>query len=178
MTRLTTTQPSNLNQFNAVSFEVNISRIPHVEFFCQRISIPSVVLGEAFQPMPFMNLPVEGDTLTFEPLNLSFILDEDLKNYQEIYNWMTALGFPREYGQFASLKESSLDAGEYDSMFSDMTIMLLTNKSNPNYEISFTDAFPTSLSGVQLDVTQQALDPIVVDVTFNFKGMFNIKKVN
>ena len=106
------------------------------------------------------------------------ILDEDLKNYQEIYNWMTALGFPREYGQFASLKESSLDAGEYDSMFSDMTIMLLTNKSNPNYEISFTDAFPTSLSGVQLDVTQQALDPIVVDVTFNFKGMFNIKKVN
>lgn len=177
MTRLTTTQPSNLNQFNAVSFEVNIARLPNVEFFCQRISIPSVVLGEAFQPMPFMNLPVEGDTLTFEPLNLSFILDEDLKNYQEVYNWLTALGFPREYSQFASLKDASA-ASEYNSMFSDMSIILLTNKSNPNYEISFTDTFPTSLSGIQLDTTQMSLDPIVVDVTFNFKGMFNIKKIS
>jgi len=176
MTTLSKSQPSNLNQFNAVSFEVNIARLPHVEFFCQRIGIPSVVLGEAFQPMPFMNLPVEGDTLTFEPLNLSFILDEDLKNYQEIYNWMTALGFPREYGQFKTLKDAS-QSSEYDSMFSDMSIMLLTNKSNPNYEVTFTDVFPTSLSGVQLDVTQMALDPIVVDATFNFKGMFNIKKV-
>jgi hypothetical protein len=176
MSKITTTQPSNLNQFNAVSFEVSISRLPNVEFFCQRIAIPSVVLGEAFQPMPFMNLPVEGDTLTFEPLNLSFILDEDMQNYLEVYNWMTALGFPREYGQFATLKEAS-EASEYSSMFSDMTIMLLTNKSNPNYQVNFTDAFPTSLSSIQLDTTQAGLDPIIVDVTFNFKGMFDIVKV-
>ncbi len=176
MSKITDSQPSNLNQFNAVSFEVNISRLPHVDFFCQRIAFPSVVLGEAFQPMPFMNLPVEGDTLTFEPLNLSFILDEDLKNYQEVYNWMTALGFPREYSQFKTLKDNS-EVSEYSSMFSDMDIILLTNKSNPNYKITFTDAFPTSLSSVQLDTTQAGLDPIIVDVTFNFKGMFNVTKI-
>ena len=176
MSKITDSQPSNLNQFNAVSFEVNIARLPKVEFFCQRIAIPSVVLGEAFQPMPFMNLPVEGDTLTFEPLNLSFILDEDLQNYQEIYNWMTSLGFPRDYDQFKTLKPAE-EASEYSSMFSDMDIMMLTNKSNPNYRITFTDAFPTSLSSIQLDTTQVALDPVIVDVTFNFKGMFNIVKL-
>ena len=76
MSKLTTTQPSNINQLNIVSFEVNFSRLPNVEYFCQRVNIPAVILGEAFQPMPFMNLPVEGDTLSFESMNLSFILDQ------------------------------------------------------------------------------------------------------
>ena len=176
MSKLTTTQPSNINQLNIVSFEVNFSRLPNVEYFCQRVNIPAVILGEAFQPMPFMNLPVEGDTLSFESMNLSFILDEDMQNYTEIYSWLTALGFPRDYEQFKTLKPAS-EASEYASMFSDMDIMLQTNKSNPNYKITFNDVFPTSLSSVQFDTSVSALEPIVVDATFNFKGMFNISKL-
>ena len=176
MSKLTTTQPSNINQLNIVSFEVNFSRLPNVEYFCQRVNIPAVILGEAFQPMPFMNLPVEGDTLSFEAMNLSFILDEDMQNYMEIYSWLTALGFPRDYEQFKTLKPAS-EASEYASMFSDMDIMLQTNKSNPNYKVTFNDVFPTSLSSVQFDTSVSALEPIVVDATFNFKGMFNINKL-
>ena len=175
MTKLTTTQPSNINQLNIVSFEVNFSRLPHVEYFCQRVNIPAVILGEAFQPMPFMNLPVEGDTLSFESMNISFILDEDMQNYTEIYSWLTALGFPRDYEQFKTLKPES-EASLYSSMFSDVNIILHTNKSNPNYKVTFNDCFPTSLSSVQFDTSVSALEPIIVDATFNFKGMFNIEK--
>ena len=175
MSKLTTTQPSNINQLNIVSFEVNFSRLPNVEYFCQRVNIPAVILGEAFQPMPFMNLPVEGDTLSFEAMNLSFIVDEDLQNYTEIYSWLTALGFPRAYEQFKTLKPAS-EASQYLSMFSDVNIILNTNKSNPNYKITFNDVFPTSLSSVQFDTSVSALEPIIVDATFNFKGMFHIEK--
>ena len=176
MTNLSQTQPTNLNQLNIVSFEVNFARLPNVQYFCQRVNIPAVILGDTFQPMPFMNLPVEGDTLSFESMNLSFILDEDMQNYMEIYSWLTALGFPRDYEQFKTLKPAS-EASEYASMFSDMDIMLQTNKSNPNYKITFNDVFPTSLSSVQFDTSVSALEPIVVDATFNFKGMFNINKL-
>jgi len=176
MSRLIDTQPTNINQLNVVSFEINFSRLPGVEYFCQRVGIPAVILGEAFQPMPFMNMPVEGDTLSFESVNLSFIVDEDLKNYQEVYTWMTALGFPREYDQFKTLKDAS-EASEYASMFSDMNVFVQTNKSNPNYQFTFNDVYPTSLSAMQFDTTVSALDPIVVDATFNFKGMFNIAKI-
>tara|TARA_B100000929_G_scaffold118611_1_gene93994 strand:+ start:1132 stop:1665 length:534 start_codon:yes stop_codon:yes gene_type:complete len=176
MTKLTTTQPSNINQLNIVSFEVNFSRLPNVEYFCQRVNIPAVILGDTFQPMPFMNLPVEGDTLSFEAMNISFILDEDMQNYLEIYSWLTALGFPRDYEQFKTLKPAS-EVSEYESMFSDMDIMLQTNKSNPNYKVTFNDVFPTSLSSVQFDTSVSALEPIIVDATFNFKGMFNISKL-
>jgi len=134
MTKLTQTQPVNLNQLNIVSFEVNFARLPNVQYFCQRVNIPAVILGDAFQPMPFMNLPVEGDTLSFEAMNISFILDEDMQNYTEIYSWLTALGFPRDYEQFKTLKPES-EASQYFSMFSDVNIILNTNKSNPNYKI-------------------------------------------
>ena len=147
MSAITESQPTNLNQLNVVSFDVTFSRQPAVQYFCQRISLPTVVLGETNEPSPFMNLPLEGDTLTFEAMSLSFIVDEDLQNYREVYNWLTALGFPREYGQFAALREPSA-ASKTLSKYSDLTIVLHTNKLNPNYRIRFTDCFPTSSSSI------------------------------
>ena len=176
MSKLTESQPTNLNQLNVVSFDVSFSRQPTVQYFCQRISLPSVTLGETNEPSPFMNLPLEGDTLTYEALTLSFIVDEDLTNYTEVYNWLTALGFPRDYGQFAALKEPE-SASKTLSKYSDLTIVLHTNKSNPNYRIRFTDCFPTSLSSIGFDATPTGMDPIVVDATFNFRGMFDIEKI-
>jgi hypothetical protein len=176
MSKLTDTQPTNLNQLNVVSFDVSFSRLPSVQYFCQRISLPTIVLGETNEPSPFINLPLEGDTLTFEALSLSFIVDEDLQNYISVYNWLTALGFPRDYKQFAILEEPS-SASKTLSKYSDLTIVLHTNKSNPNYRIRFTDCFPTSLSSIGFDATPTGMDPIVVDATFNFRGMFDIEKI-
>ena len=65
MSKLTDSQPTNLNQLNVVSFDVSFSRLPAVQYFCQRISLPTVVLGETNEPTPFLNLPIEVDTLTF-----------------------------------------------------------------------------------------------------------------
>jgi len=176
MSALTESQPTNLNQLNVVSFDISFSRLPSVQYFCQRISLPTIVLGETNEPSPFMNLPLEGDTLTFEALSLSFIVDEDLQNYIEIYNWLTALGFPRDYSQFAILQEPSA-ASKTLSKYSDLSLVVHTNKSNPNYKIKFTDVFPTSISSIQFDATPTGMDPIVVDATFNFRGMFDITKI-
>ena len=176
MSKLSDSQPTNLNQLNVVSFDVSFSRMTAVQYFCQRISLPTVVLGETNEPSPFMNLPLEGDTLTFEALSLSFIVDEDLQNYIEIYNWLTALGFPRDYSQFAILQEPSA-ASKTLSKYSDLSLVVHTNKSNPNYKIKFTDVFPTSISSIQFDATPTGMDPIVVDATFNFRGMFDITKI-
>ena len=176
MSKLSDSQPTNLNQLNVVSFDVSFSRMTTVQYFCQRVSLPTVVLGETNEPSPFLNLPLEGDTLTFEALSLSFIVDEDLQNYIEIYNWLTALGFPRDYSQFAILQEPSA-ASKTLSKYSDLSLVVHTNKSNPNYKIKFTDVFPTSISSIQFDATPTGMDPIVVDATFNFRGMFDITKI-
>jgi hypothetical protein len=177
MSKLTDTQPSNLNQLNVVGFEVNIARLPNVAFFCQRVNIPGVILGETVEASPFLNNPLEGDTLTFESLTIGFILDEDMQNYIEIYNWLSALGFPKSYDQFSTLKRAEKFGGSTDSLYSDINIMLLTNKSNPNYKVSFQDIFPTSLSSLNFDAGATTIEPIIVDATFNFRGQFEIEKI-
>ena len=177
MSKLTDTQPANINHLNVVGFEVNIARLPNVEFFCQRVNVPGVILGETVEASPFMNTPLEGDTLTFESLTIGFILDEDMQNYIEIYNWLSALGFPKSYDQFSALKRAEKFPSETDSLYSDINIMLLTNKNNPNYQVTFHDIFPTSLGSLNFDAAATTIEPIVVDATFNFRGQFEISKI-
>jgi hypothetical protein len=161
--------PTEVNQLNVVSFETNFLRTPNVNFFCQTVNIPSVALGEAFLPTHFSSVPIEGDRLTFENLSIGFYVNEDLSNYMEIYNWLIAIGFPDEFPQFN-------DSGDL-SFKSDMNVMIQTNKSNSNYNVTFKDAFPTSLGAIPLDATATDLQPIVVDATFKYTGSFTIAKV-
>ena len=169
--------PKELNQLNVVSFETNFLRTPNVNFFCQQVGIPSVALGEAFLPTHFTPVPVEGDRLTFENLTIGFYVNEDLSNYMEIYNWLLAIGFPDEFPQFNLNGDAISSASSYSTMKSDMNVIITTNKSNPNYNITFKDAFPTSIGNIPLDATATDLQPIVVDATFKYTGSFTIEKI-
>lgn len=161
-------QPVNLNQLNVVSFETNFLRIPDVSYFCQRVNIPGITLSNTIQSTPFANIPIEGDVLEFEDLSLSFIIDEDMKNYLEIFNWLHSLGFPEKYTQYNN---------ESLAIKSDMNIIIHTNKSNPNYSIGFKDVFPISLGTIAFDTNATTLDPIVVDVVFKYTGTFTVTKL-
>ena len=161
-------QPTNLNQLNVVSFETNFLRMPGVSYFCQRVNIPGITLSNTNLSTPFANIPIEGDVLEFEDLTIGFIVDEDMQNYLELYNWLQSLGFPDKYSQYDN---------EDSSIKSDMNILLHTNKSNPNYSIVFKDVFPVSLGTIAFDTNATALDPIVIDAGFKYSGAFTVSKL-
>ena len=169
-------KPNELNQLNVVSFQTNFTRLPNVNFFCQKVNIPSVSIGLAQQMTPFSDLPVEGDKLVFDQMTMTFYVNEDLSNYMEIYNWLISMGFPDNHGQF-DLKDSVVNVGSGQTIRSDMNIVLETNKSNPNYNVVFKDAFPVTLGSVELDAAATSLEPIVVDATFAYLGSFSIEKI-
>ena len=86
------------------------------------------------------------------------------------------MGFPDNHGQF-DLKDSVVNLGSGQTIRSDMNIVLETNKSNPNYNVVFKDAFPVTLGSVELDAAATSLEPIVVDATFAYLGSFSIEKI-
>ena len=161
-------QPTNMNQLNVVSFETNFLRMPNINYFCQRVNIPGISLANTIQSTPFANIPIEGDVLEFEDLSLSFIVDEDLQNYLEMYNWLIALGFPERYAQYDN---------QTSDIKSDVNIIIHTNKSNPNYSIVFKDVFPVSLGVVNFDTNNTDLEPIIVDASFKYTGIFDVSKL-
>ena len=161
-------QPTNLNQLNVVSFETNFLRMPSVSYFCQRVNIPGITLSNTIQSTPFANIPIEGDILEFEDLTIGFIVDEDMQNYLELYNWLQSLGFPEGYSQYDN---------ETSAIKSDVNILIQTNKSNPNYNIVFKDVFPVSLGAIAFDTNDTTLDPIVIDAGFKYSGAFTVNKL-
>ena len=164
-----TNQPTNINQLNVVSFATNFLRMPGVNYFCQRVNIPGISLANTIQSTPFANIPIEGDVLEFEDLSLAFVVDEDMQNYLELYNWLHALGFPERYAQYDN------QAGK--DIKSDVNIIIHTNKSNPNYSIVFKDVFPVSLGVLNFDTNNTDLEPIIVDATFKYTGTFDVSKL-
>ena len=162
-------QPTNISQLNIISFETNFLRMPNVNYFCQRVNIPGISLANTIQATPFSNIPIEGDVLEYEDLSIAFIVDEDMQNYLELYNWLHSLGFPDRYAQYDN------QAGQ--SIKSDVNILIQTNKSNPNYSIVFKDVFPVSLGTITFDTNATALDPVVIDATFKYTGAFTVSKL-
>lgn len=164
-----TNQPENLNRFYSTSWELKIGKLPHVSFFCQRVSLPNLILGgPVFSPSRFMDTAIEGDKLTSDLLNLSVMLDEDFKNYKEIYDWMIGLGFPESHDQFTNLRETGTK--------SDIQVFGLDNNHNPNVVITFKDANPVTLGTLDFDSASDN-QPLIYEVGFQFTGTYTIEKL-
>ena len=182
-------QPTKLDYASPTQFKFGIIKLPKVEYFCTAANIPGITLGTANQPTPLKDIPIPGDKLDYDTLNISFLVDENLENYREIHGWMTGLGFPKDTSQFRALQGASADryptttgtginrelgkvskaVQDDGGLYSDATLFVLTSKNNANIEIRFRDIYPISLSG--LDYNQQAadVDYLTASVTFQYK---------
>ena len=179
-------QPTKLDHLSPTQFRFVINQLPKVEFFNISANIPAINLGEAVFPTPYKEIPVMGDTLTYDNLTISFIVDEFLENYITVHDWLTGIGFPKNRAQFSEFRGSTSatptttqgSSGAIGavstptssrSMFSDLTLTVLSNKNNPIVEVRFADAYPVSLSS--LDFNQQAADAefLTASVDFSYK---------
>jgi hypothetical protein len=182
-------QPTKLDYADPTKFKFNIIKLPKVEYFCTAVNLPGITLADNYtQPTPFRDIPLPGEKLEYEKLAMTFLVDENLENYQEIHGWLRGLGFPGGYAEFKTLLDAGVDrfptsknsvlgdagrskfaAPNQGGLFSDATLTILTSKNNAVVEVRFSDVFPISLSGLQY--TQQANDTdyLTATVTFNYK---------
>jgi hypothetical protein len=158
-------EPTNKNFLSPLGFTFGVKKLPHVNFFVTRTSIPGFSLGVAEYPNPFVVLPIPGDKIDFGELQVTFKVDEDMKNYLEIFNWIMGMGFPDRYEQYASIKRMGKGSGL--GIYSDATLTVLTSAMNPNIEFSFRNVFPFSLT--EIDFSTQSADVEYVEATASFR---------
>ena len=100
-------QPDKLDYSSPTQFRFILNQIPKVQFFVQTANIPGISLGEAVIPTPYKDIPYVGDKVTYESLNVQFLVDEHLENYIEMHNWMIGLGFPKTRQQFTNFRSTT-----------------------------------------------------------------------
>ena len=165
-------QIENRNFLSPTGFRFVLRRSPKVAFFCNQVNIPAMTLGVTEQATYLKNIPVPGDRIEFGDLTLRFLVDEDLKNYMEIQNWIRGLGYPDSLAEFDRLdKEGEIFgryAGDQDKIYSDGTLSVLTNSLVPQFQIFFKDLFPYDLSTLTFDATQTDQEYFTADVSFKY----------
>jgi len=165
--------PTNLNYLSPLNFTFLIKKTPHVNFFVQSVNIPRISLREVEVPNQFVEVPYPGEHLTYTDLEVSFKVDEQLKNYLEIHNWIRALGKPTDFKEYAEIQNKPLPTG--DGIYSDITVSILSNIKTINYDVTFIDAFPTDLSGLSFKTTDTDVNYLEATATFKY-SYYNIAK--
>ena len=164
---------TNRNFLSPVGFKFALKRSPAVAFFCNEANIPSMDLGVAEQPTYLKNIPTPGDKIQFGDLNLRFLVDEDLKNYMEIQNWIRGLGFPQSLKEFADLENEAEMASNFGNnaghdIYSDGTLQILSSNLVPKFQVVFSDLFPYSLSTVTFDATDTDIEYFTAEGSFKY----------
>tara|TARA_B110000503_G_C6908808_1_gene313805 strand:+ start:42 stop:641 length:600 start_codon:yes stop_codon:yes gene_type:complete len=178
--------PSKFDYASPIQFRFKMTKLPTVEFFIQTANIPGISLGDTTLPTPLKDISMPGDKLTYQSLDVSFLVDENLNNYKEIHDWMTGIGFPQDHKQFADVLATGSDrfSGSTAStaavgsgkpaplseggIYSDATLIVLNNKNIAKTEIRFQNVYPTSLGSLSYDIRASDVDYLTVNASFNY----------
>ena len=170
-------QLTNKNFLSPIGFVFLLDKAKKTSFLCQRASIPELSLGDIGIPTRgFVKVPLEGN-ITYSTLNIDFIVDEDLRNYMEIHNWIRALGTPDNVGERRDWINANSDIITQDAKVSDGTLKVLNNNNIANFDVVFKDMFPTQLSTLDFNVTTTDNDFLTASVTFQYL-LYEIRNVN
>lgn len=161
--------PTNTNLLQASKFVLNFDRLPHMAYFCTGINLPGVTTNHATQVNPFIDLPVPGDKMVYDNLNIEFLLDEELNGWEEIVKWIKGYSFPENFGQYKDLSmQQRIQMGNTDKpQYSDGSLIVYSNKNNPILQVNYKDLFPIAVSDVKFSTSQDAT--IVSNATATFK---------
>ena len=177
--------PTTYDYLRPNAFRFSVKDIPNVSFTCQSANLPQLALGFASQPTPFTDIPRIGDKLEFGEFTIRFLISEDMSNYLELYNWLVALGFPKDYTQFDALIKNRPSRfpfkvnqrGESEVLaYSDATLTILDSTNTPKVNIIYKDIFPIALEGLDFDIASAGVEYFTAIASFKYT-LFEVEQL-
>lgn len=168
--KLTCPYPSNINPLSSGGFKLSIQKLPGIEFWCNEANLPGMSIGAATYSSPFAQVPTPGDTINYDQLTVQFLIDSDMTNYKELWNWMYGIGFPESHNDFQSVLDADTRGitGNAAKILSDGSLTILNNSFLPIQTIQLIDLWPTGLGSLQLQANNSDTIYLAGQATFNF----------
>ena len=147
------------NFLNPSSFVLSLDSQTYsgAEFTIQTMFLPDVTAEGA--PLQFRqrNIATVADKITFGSFEVSYLIDEDLLNYKEIYDWMKA--------NVETLHQQEVIGNNH---VRDLTLTIMNSANNVTKQINFIDAYPIALSSLPFDITTTDVEYLTAVVTFQY----------
>lgn len=159
-----TTYPVNKSFLSNNKFEFVLNRIPNFTFLVQSVNLPTLSLSPVTIQTPAAPVQIPGNIMTFSQLTLTFMIDEEMQSWYEIYNWMVQLANPESNDKRGDLIG---EPGASNHITSDASLIIKTNSNNPNWKVSFVDLFPIDLGEINFS-SIESQDFLSSSATFGY----------
>ena len=177
-------QPTVYDYSQQSQFKVFLPLFPTTEWFVVRANVPGVSLGQAVQTTPMIDMPIIGDKLTYDDFYVTFLVDEQLKNYTEMHDWLINCAAPQTRSQFQGKERPEgipkrpqteimdLILGNVKSsdrdLYSNLDLFIMSSKNNPVVKIQMVEAFPISLTNIEYSHQESDVSYAECTATFAF----------
>ena len=169
--------PSVTSYLQPNKYQMLFPRISTVTYFCQKVNIPTVSTTAPYQPTPFANIPRPGDKLVYGQFDMTFIVDEEMWNWQIIYDWLRGMTFPCSFEEYKNLnRESIYSVRAEQPQYAEGYLNILSGINVPKLKIGFECMFPISLSDIWMDTTLNADQIVLATASFKYH-IYNIERL-
>jgi hypothetical protein len=160
--------PENTNPLQSSKFILAFQRLPTVQYFCQEANLPGVTLNTLEFTTPLHDIPVAGNKLSYNEFDITFIVDENLQSWNELYKWLSAIGSSKSLEERNRLNQLQNQYTSKVSYYSDATLTIMSALNNPLLRINYIRMFPISLSDVKFDTQLDADTIITATASFQY----------
>ena len=188
-------QPTVFDYSQLNQFRLFMPIFPTTNWFVTRCNIPGVTMGQGVQATSLIDMPIVGDKLTYDDFYCTFIVDEQLKNYIEMHDWLVNIGFPSAHSEFNAksrpdqfkrpqqtiknlehqLTPAVFSATDRD-LYCNIDLFILSSKNNPVVKIQMIEAFPTSLTNIEYSSQESETSYAECTATFAY-SYFTLESV-
>lgn len=154
--------PENTSFLQGNKFTFEFPTLPFLKYFCQSVNIPGIQTNAVAVETPFSNTYRHGDKLVYDQFEVSVIVDEDLRVWEESYNWLRAITFPHEF------REYWRNTNGRSTAYHDGILTINTNANTPNLRFKFLNCHPVSMSGINFDTKLTADTTITSTISFRY----------
>ena len=145
------------------NFKVTIdsSEFANLTFFCTTANVPNINQSEVLQGYGNRQAYFPGDTIDYGTFDITFIVDEEMKNYIEIFDWM-------QKNADHNVSKTKNSGYSHEEKVKDVVLSIQTNKNTINKQIKFSDAFPITLGDLAFTTQDTAVEYVTCTVSFRY----------
>ncbi len=153
----------NINPLQPQGFKLTIDRknYPNLEFFAQSVTHPGISGDTPEERYRGQLLAGTPSALTFDDLEATILVDEDMNSYIEVINWLFRMVNENEVSQL----NSGVNTIPHKC---DILVTILTSANNANKKILYKDAYPVNVGSLALEVVNGETNSITAPVTFKY----------
>lgn len=148
------------NQALSTSFRLIIPGFDGLNYHVQTVQLPGMSMSGVDSPYRNHQGAVPSDRIEYDPLNLTFLVDENYNNWDALRQWMI----------------NNTNEPKLNERMRDITLHILGSNKDPRAELVFRGAFPTLVSELALESSTGEPNPLMCNVTFRYQKYDFVRK--